>query len=252
MYWVLQQIKRELYGNMIYTNPRWEILITLTTSNYSIFQYSLLDYQFPLPLNNARSVLLHSASDDKTPKARFFPNYQPPVVRETPSQNKTADGTVSPTLIYRFIKAGEGFLFAKQIPARTAGEIFAYTWSSRKRNARSSALSDSLFRKYGDLQDVLIYCRMRPNSLMERASGQVMKRAHRSAGAPSCSLHSADRHDCSSTRSRLIFRTYSFLRWKALKWFILPLRCWRIFYSQLFVGGNLDVAPRVESRRALS
>lgn len=163
------------------------------------------------------------------------------MVRETPSQNKTADGTVSPTLIYRFIKAGEGFLFAKQIPARTAGEIFAYTWSSRKRNARSSALSDSLFRKYGDLQDVLIYCRMRPNSLMERASGQVMKRAHRSAGAPSCSLHSADRHDCGSTRSRLIFRTYSFLRWKALKCFILPLRSWRIFYSQLFVGGNLDI-----------
>lgn len=166
------------------------------------------------------------------------------MVRETPSQNKTADGTVSPTLIYRFIKAGEGFLFAKQIPARTAGEIFAYTWSSGKRNVRSSALSDSLFRKYGDLQDVLIYCRMRPNSLMERASGQVMKRAHRSAGAPSCSLHSADRHDCSCTRSRLSFQTYSFLRWKALKCFILPLRSWRIMYSQLFVGGHLDIYVR--------
>lgn len=178
------------------------------------------------------------------------------MVRETPSQNKTADGTVSPTLIYRFIKAGEGFLFAKQIPARTAGEIFAYTWSSRKRNARSSALSDSLFRKYGDSQDVLIYCRMRPNSLMERASGQVMKRAHRSAGASSCSLHSADRHDCSSTRSRLIFRTYSFLRWKAVNslfyhYVLEELFTHNYLWVDIWTYRPLRKALKVGSRRAL-
>lgn len=175
------------------------------------------------------------------------------MVRETPSQNKTADGTVSPTLIYRFIKAGEGFLFAKQIPARTAGEIFAYTWSSRKRNARSSALSDSLFRKYGDLQDVLIYCRMRPNSLMERASGQVMKRAHRSAGAPSCSLHSAIDTIAAALVPALFFKRIPSL--ESLKMFYFTITFLKNNLLTIICGwkfGNIRKAPKVESRRALS